>query len=166
MNNEKLHRDQKGENQQYINTNPSRETRLPGQESRGLWPIQTWGKKRSPAHPHPWTPTPPRASAGASQIATRNLLFHPWPLTHNVPFPWISYSPVFTQWNTFLWDFVQQQLPPQADLQLWPRSSSTLQEYPLPTANLAVKKKKRWGEGHTTQHVGLNLHLLHCKAEF
>lgn len=63
MNNEKLHRDQKGENQQYINTNPSRETRLPGQESRGLRPIQTWGKERSLAHPHPWTPTPPRASA-------------------------------------------------------------------------------------------------------
>ena len=46
MNNEKLHRDQKGENQQYINTNPSWETRLPWQESRGLWPIQKWEKKR------------------------------------------------------------------------------------------------------------------------
>lgn len=58
----------------------------------------------------------------------------------------------------------RQQLPPQADLQLLPQSSSTLQEYPLPTANLAAKKKE--GGGHTMQHVGLNLRPLHCKAEF
>lgn len=36
----------------------------------------------------------------------------------------------------------RQQFPPQTDPQLLPQSSSILQEYPLSTANLALKKKK------------------------
>lgn len=51
----------------------------------------------------------------------------------------------------------RQQLPPQADLQLWPQSSSTLQEYPLPTANLAVKKKKKVGGGPHHAACGIEL---------
>ena len=49
----------------------------------------------------------------------------------------------------------RQQFPPQADLQLLPQSSSTLQEYPLPTANLALKKKKKNGPHHAACGIEL-----------
>ena len=165
MNNEKLHRDQKGENQQYINTNPSWETRLPWQESRGLWPIQKWEKKREVQHTHTHGHPPCiKQVPGPLRLPHATYYFihdHSHTMFPFPEYPILQYLRNGTHSSGTLF---RQQFPPQTDPQLLPQSSSILQEYPLSTANLALKKKKKLG--HTMQHVGLNLCLLHCKAEF
>lgn len=93
MNNEKLPRDQKGENSQYIKASPSWKRRLPGQENRvSSTKVRRCYKPTSTGHPPSTWQIP-----GPVGFPHGTAFVMPWPLTHAVPFAWISYPPLFTQ---------------------------------------------------------------------
>lgn len=117
MNNEKLHRDQKGENQQYINTNPSWENKAARAGKQRLRPIQTWGKEK-PSTPTPMDTHPAQSGAGPPRHTQPAV--SPMTTTHNVPFPEYPILQYLRNGTHSSGTCSGQQLPPQADLQLCP----------------------------------------------